>query len=77
MQRDAVIQLPPDGVEESRDCRCHSFAVCAVDVGCAEYHERPESTGSLVVERHPVNCILPAARAPSAAISASPEVLAK
>jgi len=28
----AVIQVPPDGVVGSRDCRCHSFAACTVDV---------------------------------------------
>ena len=28
----AVIQVPPDGVVGSRNCRCHSFAACTVDV---------------------------------------------
>jgi len=28
----AVIQVPPDGVVGSRNCHCHSFAACTVDV---------------------------------------------
>ena len=28
----AVIQVPPDGVVGSRNCRCHSFVACTVDV---------------------------------------------
>jgi len=28
----AVIQEPPDGVVGSRNCRCHPFAVCTIDV---------------------------------------------
>ena len=28
----AVIQVPPDGVVGSRNCHCHSFAACTVDM---------------------------------------------
>ena len=28
----AIIQVPPDGVVGSRNCCCHSFAACTVDV---------------------------------------------
>ena len=35
----AVIQVPPDGVVGSRNCRCHSFAACTVDVTVCFGHE--------------------------------------
>jgi len=28
----AVIQVPPDGVVGSRNCCCHSFAACTVEM---------------------------------------------
>jgi len=35
----AVIQVPPDGVVGSSNCRCHSFAACTVDVTLCFGHQ--------------------------------------
>jgi len=37
----AVIQVPPDGVVGSRNCRCHSFAACTIDM-TVRFNRQPD-----------------------------------
>jgi len=60
----AVIQVPPDGVVDSRNCRCHSFAACTVwpCVSAARPSVlSPWASHTILHSRHPAaaDCILP------------------
>ena len=62
----AVVQVPPDGVVGSCDCRCHSFAACTVDVTVcfsrrtvSVLRASPGASHVILYSRHPAYCILP------------------
>jgi len=56
-----VIQVPPDGVMGPRDCCCHSFAACIVDVTVCFIRRTVSAltSGLSRYSAHPADCILP------------------
>jgi len=55
----AVIQVPPDGVVGSHNCRCHLFAACIVDVTVCFSSQTVSAltSGLLRYSAHPADCI--------------------